>query len=215
MKMNKILLGHKFVANFLDSPVQLGMIYRMDDKQFIPALHFNDSFSDMNLDKWTNSGTKGMIKFSESTNVNISFGGSASTSIGKSEVKIKFIKKHSVAGAIQDAIIRSIRYQPIIEQLKKIWTDNDFINFPKNYIFVFEIVTAASGTLIYSEEANNEVVLKHSLEGPVSKIADLGSGNFEYVSNSKRTLEIIRNVAHKPLFKAFYFRKNWQPEILG
>jgi hypothetical protein len=215
MKMNKILLGHKYVANFLDSPLKLGMIFRMDDKQFIPALHFNDEFPKIDLGTVSSSGTKGMIKFSEAKNVEISFGGNASTNIGKSEVKMKFLRKHSIAGVIRDATIENIRYQPILSQLKEIWTKHDFINYLKEFIFIFDIVSASSGTLIYSEESNNEIILAQKANESISKIADLGSGNFEYVSNSKRTLEIIRTESHKPLFKTFYFDKNWKPEILG
>lgn len=213
--MNKVLMGHEYVANFLDAPVGIGMIYRMDDDQFIPAIHFNDDFPAVPLPPLIDSGTKGSIKFSESQDVAISFGGSASTGIGKSEVKLTFKKKRSVAGVIDDAAIDSLRYGKILPQLKSIWTARGYIKFLKDYIFVYQVVNAASGTLIYSEDSRNEVILKHTLAEGVTKLADLGSGNFEYVSNTKRTLEIIRNVAHKPLFKAFTFRKNWEPEHLG
>ena len=98
---------------------------------------------------------------------------------------------------------------------KTIWSDRGFVKYLREYFLVFQIVTAASGTFIYSEDRNNEVVLKHTLGEKVTKIADLGTGNFEYVSNTKRTLEIIRPVVHKPLFKAFRFKKSWEPEILG
>lgn len=213
--MNKVLQGERYVANFIDAPVRVGSIFRMDHDQFIPALHFNDAYPDIDMAKWTDSGTKGILKFSESKQVTISFGGGATSGIGKTEVKLKFTRSKSVAGAIQDASVSSIRYDNILAQLKQIWSDKGYVNFLEDYIFVFEVVTAASGTLIYSEEANNEVVLKHTLDNAVTKVVDLASGNFEYVSNTKRTLEIIRNVAHKPLFRAFTFRKNWQPRILG
>lgn len=213
--MNKVLAGHKYVANFLDAPVRIGMIYRMDDKQFIPALHFNDAHPGVDLAKWTDSGTKGIIKFSEAKEVSISFGGSAMSPVGQSEVKIKFHKKRSVAGVIMDAAINALRYQNVLKELKDIWTTGGYVNFLKDYIFVYDVVSAASGTLLYSEESKNEVVLRHTLGEKVTKLVDLGSGNFEYVSNTKRTLEIIRAVAHKPLFKAIQFRKDWEPEVLG
>ena len=215
MNMNKILLGYKYIANFLDAPVRIGMIYQMDDEQFIPVMHFNDAYPNIDLAKWTDSGTKATIQFTEAKDVDISFGASASSSIGSSEVKLSFKKSKSAAGVIKDAAIDSLRTANVIEDLKKIWTDKGYIKFNKKYLFVFEVVTAASGTLIYSEESKNQVVLKHKFDKAIGKIADLGSGEFEYISNTKRTLEIIRNVAHKPLFKAFYFRSNWQPEIVG
>jgi len=213
--MNKILLGHKYVGNFIDAPVRLGMIFRMDAQQFIPAMHFNDAYPAINLGKWTEAGSKGNIRFSETTSVSFSFGASATTGIGESELGIKFKKAKSVAGYVQDAVVERFGYSNILPQLKQIWTDQGYAKFYKEYVLVFEVVTAASGTLVYSEDRNNEVVLRHKLGVAVKKIADLGSGNFEFVSNSKRTLEIIRAVAHKPLFKAFRLRKDWRPEILG
>jgi len=213
--MNKVLAGHKYIANFLAAPVRIGMIYRMDDDQFIPAIHFNDDVPNIDLAKLTDAGTKGLIKFSEAQDVTISFGGSGSTTLGKSELKLVFIRKHSAAGAIQDAAIEELRYQKILKELKQIWVDRGYVKFLGDYVFVYNVVTAASGTLIYSEQSKNEVVLKHTLGDPVTGLAALASGNFEYVSNTKRTLEIIRNIAHKPLFKAFTFRKDWEPEVLG
>ena len=213
--MNKILLGHKYVGNFIDAPVRLGMIFRMDAQQFIPAMHFNDAYPDINLGKWTETGSKGNIRFAESTSVSFSFGVSATTGVGESELGIKFKKAKSVAGYVQDAAVERFGYSNILPQLKELWNAQGYSKYYKEYVLVFEIVTAASGTLIYSEDRNNEVVLRHKLGAAVKKIADLGSGNFEFVSNSKRTLEIIRAVAHKPLFKAFRLRKDWRPEILG
>lgn len=213
--MNMILAGYKYVANFLDEPVRIGMIYQMDDKQFIPAMHFNDAFPNIDLAKWISSGAAASLKFSDQKQVSIVIGGSASTGIGKSEIKFSFKKSRSVAGVLKDAVADSLRTDNVKDNLKQIWIDRGYEKFKKKYIFVFGVVTAASGTLIYSEESKNEVILKHKFDKPISKFADLGSGEFEYVSNTKRTLEIIRETAHKPLFKAFQFRDNWQPEILG
>ena len=215
IKMNKILGGHKYVANFLDAPIRIGMVFRMDEEQFIPAMHFNDAFPGIDLAKWIEAGTKGMLKFAEAKDVTISFGASAASGIGKSEVKFKFQRSKSVAGAIRDAAVENLRYGNVVKQLQQMWNDQGYVKFLKEYIFVYEIVTAASGSLIYSEDSKNEVVLKHTLDEKVTKLADLGSGNFEYVSNTKRTLEIIRPVVHKPLFKAFAFKKDWEPDILG
>lgn len=213
--MNKILQGHKYVANFIDEPVRLGMIYRMDDDQFIPVIHFSDAYPEIDLTTLIDSGSTGSIKFSVAEEVTISFGADASSRIGESEVKLKFNKSRSVAGVIQDAVVHSLRYGNLLSQLEQIWSDRGYVKHRDGYVFVFEVLAAASGTLIYSQDSKNEVVLKHTLGNPVTKLADLGSGNFERISSTKHTLEMIRNVAHKPLFKAFSFRKDWQPEILG
>jgi hypothetical protein len=214
-RMNRVLAGHQYVANFLDAPVRLGMIYRMDDEQFLPAIHFNDAFPELDLRRFADVGSEGSIKFSQAKDVSIAFGASASTKLGKSEVRLSFKRSKSVAGVIQNAAIESLRYENVLPQLQELWTERGYAKFRREYVFVFEVVTAASGTVIYSQDAKNEVVLSHALGAPVTKLADLGSGQFEYVSNTKRTLEIIRAVAHKPLFKAFWLRGNWEPEVLG
>lgn len=212
---NKVLAGYKYVANFLDAPVRIGMIYRLDDKQFIPAISFNDVFPEIDLGRWTDTGTPGNIQFTQSKDVSIKFSADVPSQIGKSEVKMNFSKSNTVAGALKDAIVESVRYENILPQLKSIWTDRGFMKYRREYVFVYQIVTAASGTVIYSEESKNEVVLKHKLGEPLGGMAELASGNVEFVKNTKRTIEIIRQVAHKPLFGAFRFLKTWEPEILG
>jgi hypothetical protein len=213
--MNKVLAGQQYVANFLEQPLSIGSIFRIDDDQFIPAMNINDAFPKLVLSQYIDSGSKGMLKFSEQQDVTISFGASATTNLGESEVSLKFKRSRSVAGALNDIIVDSLRYNPVLKQLQKIWQDEGFDKYWREYFLVFQTVTAASGTFIYSEDKNNEVVLKHKLGEKVTKIADLASGNFEYISNTKRTLELIRNTVHKPLFKAFRFKSNWEPEILG
>ena len=215
LKMNKILMGHQYVANFLDAPVRLGMIYKMDDRQFVPAMHFNDAFPDIDLSRWIEEGSSGDIKFTETRTVDFKFGGSADSPLGATEIGLKIKRSNSVAGVIKEGKVQSIRFEPIKEHLMRIWRDKGYDRFRTDYIFVYDIMTAASGTLIYTEERNNEIVLTHKLGQKVTKVLDLASGEFEYVSNSKRTLEIIRNTAHKPLFKAFRFRKSWEVEVLG
>lgn len=211
MKLNKVLPGYEYIANFMDEPVRLGMIYRMDEKQFIPALHFNDAFPGINLNPLIDTGSPGLLKFSKAKDVTITFGAGSTPA----QVRLKFKRARSVIGAMQDATQSTLRSAPIMNEIKKIWVDNGYDKFRSDYVFVFAVTTAASGTLLYSVERNNEVVLEQSGGQPVNKIADLASGKFEYVSNSKQTLEIIRAVAHKPLFKAFYLDAKWRPQIAG
>lgn len=211
MKLNKVLPGYKYIANFMDEPVSLGMIYRMDERQFIPALHVNDAFPGIDLSALTNTGSPAVIKFSDAKNVEVTFGAGSAPA----QVSFKFKRARSVVGAMQDASASTVSYVPIKKEIKQIWLDNGFDRFLQDYIFVFAVTTAASGTLLYSVERNNEVVLEQSEGAAVKKIADLASGKFTYISNRKQTLEIIRSVAHKPLFKAFRFDRQWQPQIVG
>jgi hypothetical protein len=138
-----------------------------------------------------------------------------SSGLADSEFKVNFKKARSIIGGLDSAIVEGLGFQNIKTQLKAIWTDNGFDKYRDSYVFIFSVVTAASGTLVYSVDKSNEVVLKNKLNQKVAKISDLASGQFEYVTNKKRTLEIIRQTAHKPLFKAFKFKADWEPEILG
>lgn len=209
------LNGQQYVANTLDQPVTIGSVFRVDDGQAILAAHVSDFDRKVNIRKFTSTGSKGTLKFSESRDVTIRFGGSATTNLGESEVSLKFRKAKSAAGALNDVFVDSLRYDPLLEALQKVWKARRYDKYLREYYLVFETVTAASGTLIFSEDRNNEVVLRHKMGSKVTKIADLASGEFEYVSNTRRTLESIRNVAHTPLFKAFRFKGNWEPEVLG
>ncbi|MGH9868498.1 MAG: hypothetical protein ACREAA_10095 [Candidatus Polarisedimenticolia bacterium] len=213
--LSRTLNGEQYVANILDQPIRIGSIFRIDDDQAILASHISDFDGKVDLAKYTSTGSKGTLKFSESRDVTVRFGGSATTGLGESEVSLKFKRARSAAGALSDVFVESLRYDPLLESLQKIWTKRKYDKYRREYYFVFQTVTAASGTLLFSEDRNNEVVLTHKAGEPVTKIADLASGDFEYVSNTKRTLEIIRTVAHTPLFKAFRFKASWEPEVLG
>lgn len=215
IKMNKVLPGHKYIANFLDAPVRLGTVYKMDHKQFVYAMHFNDAYPDVDLSKWIEQGSPGDIKFTDSTKVSVMLGGKAQSKLGKTQVGLKIKKAKTVAGVLRDAVVQTIGIENVKEMLWNLWRDRGFDQFISDYIFVYDQVVAASGTLIYSEESNNEIVLTHTRDEKVTTEAMLGSGEFEYVSNSKPTLEIIRNVAHKPLFKAVRFKKNGQTVVVG
>jgi hypothetical protein len=128
---------------------------------------------------------------------------------------MKFTRSRSGAGALSKVFVDSLRYDLLLEVLQKIWKDRKYDKYLREYFLVFETVTAGSGTLIFSEQKNNQVILRHEVGAKVTTLADLASGEFEYVSNTKRTLECIRNVAPTPLFKAFRFKRNWEPEVLG
>lgn len=39
------------VGNFIDAPISIGKIFRMDDNRFIPAINFNDAFPDVDQGK--------------------------------------------------------------------------------------------------------------------------------------------------------------------
>lgn len=211
--LNKVLPGQQYVANFMDEPLAVGKVYRMDDKQFIPALEPEDVFPGVTLN--IRSGSPGNITFNKGGEIKFSFGGSATSKIGKSQVSIEFRRRRTVAGAIKDAVVDQVAFLPLKKRLKDVWNEYGFSKYNDEYIFIYQVVTAASGTLVYSHEGSNTVVLEHTMGEGVTKVLDLASGKFAFESNKKATLEIIRPIAHKPLFKAFYFKKNWEPEILG
>src|SRR5688572_23108929 len=83
--LSRVLNGQQYVANILDQPVSIGTVFRIDDGQAILASHINDFDGGVDLRKYTSTGSKGTLKFSESKDVAISFGGSATTELGESE----------------------------------------------------------------------------------------------------------------------------------
>jgi hypothetical protein len=212
----KVVPGQSYVVNFDDSPVRIGHIYRMDENEPILALRFNDVFPGLSLAELTETGSQGDLKFTGKGGVDISFGveGSAGD-VGSAQVGFKFTKARTLVGALKDAAKSELAYGNIKTKLRQIWEEQGYDQYLDKYAFVFATVTAASGTLLFSLEKNNSVVLESKLKTPVKSLTALASGKFEYVTNTKRTFESIREVAHRPLFKAFTFNDKWEPQILG
>jgi len=213
-KGQKLFKGIDYIGNFLGEPIALGNIYRCDDRSFVLLANVSDLIPDLNLSSITDTGSKQNITYTKESNISVKVGAQADASVGKGEIELTFARKNSAFVSLKDVTVSTLKLQLLEERLKSVWKSkrykNDGINFA-----VFQIMNAQSGTVIFSEERNNKVVLKATTDEKLSSIAKAGSGNVEFVTNTKATLEIISNQPILPMFKGFYFDKNGEIEVIG
>jgi hypothetical protein len=58
-------------------------------------------------------------------------------------------------------------------------------------------------------------VLKASTDEKLTSVVKAGSGNVEFVTNTKATLEIISPEPILPMFKAFFYNRRGDIEVVG
>jgi len=215
-KSQRIFSSIGYIGNFLNTGVKVGDIYQLEDKQFILLANITDLAPELKLDETKLSvGTKGNISYTKESNVEVKFKGDASApQLAKGEVELNFKSKSSAFVSLKDTITTEIKMELIREVLKKVWTDK---KYKKNgrHVLIAQTVEAASGTVIYSEEKGNKVVLKATVDEAITSVAKIGGGQVEFVSNSKATLEMISTVSFTPLFKALYLKGNGNFEMVG
>jgi hypothetical protein len=215
-KSQRIFSGVGYFGNFLNTGLQVGDIYQMDDRQFIPLANIADLDPAIVLDSSKLSvGTRSNLSYTRESYVEIKFKGDASAPhLAKGEVELNFKRKNSAFVSLKDTETTAIRMELIRQALVRVWNERGYKNNGR-HVLVFETVRAASGTIIYSEEKNNKVILKAKADEAVTSVVKLGSGEFEYVTNAKATLELISTVSYTPMFKALYIKRNGNFEILG
>lgn len=214
-KSQRVFSGIGYVGNFLNTGVKVGDIYQLDDRQFILLANITDLASELKLDTSKLSvGTMGNLKYTKESNVEVKFNGDASApNLVKGEIQLNFKSRNSAFISLKDTVTTEIKMELIRESLKQVWLDK---KYKKNgrHVLVSQIVEAASGTVIFSQERNNKVVLKATADEAITSIAKMGTGQLEFVLNTKATLESISTIPYTPLFKALYLKTNGNFEML-
>lgn len=215
-KSQRILSSIGYIGNFLNSGVRVGDLYQMDDRQFILLGNIQDLASSLTLDASKLSvGTKSNLSYTKESNIEVRFKGDASApSLEKGEVELNFKSRKSAFVSLKEATITEVKVELIREALKQVWNDK---KYKKNgrHVLISQTVAAKSGMVIFSQERNNKVVLKATADDGVTSVVKLGSGAFEFVSNSKATLETISTEPFVAMFKAVYLKPNGNFELLG
>ena len=214
-KINKAFKSLGFIGNFLNTDVKVGNIYRIDDGVFHLVTSLKTHAPDLDIEKLINTGPNNKLKLTKEAGVEIKLGTEAESGIGESQVEILFEKKNSWVVALDQAKVMEIPEEDIIDACRRIWEEQDYQRQPMRYVVITALVEAASGTVIYSEDRKNRVVLSQELGNNVIKALDLASGEFSFSINTKETLEIITTEQHVPLFKAMRLKNNGSFELFG
>jgi hypothetical protein len=216
-KSQRVFKGINLIGNFIERPLRLGDIVLNDDGQHMIYGNIEDFTDGFSLKGKTETSNKSDLKYTSESNIDVTIGGSANTTVAKGEIELKFNSKNS-AFIVLKKIKRSVVKLGLVETaLKDFWESRGLNKIGKrdNYHFIAEIIEAESGTVIFSEEKDNKVVITGKNNVPLTSLAAIGDGKVEYVSNSKSTLEIISDTPIQPLYTAVKFKSNGHFEIVG
>jgi hypothetical protein len=213
-KAQKMFRGIDYIGNFLGEPIALGNIYRCDDKSFVLLANIADLIEEPDLSSITVSSRKQNITYTKESSVTVKLGAEGNSIAGKGELELNFNRKNSAFVALKDVTISQIKVELLRDQLKDLWAKKKYANNGR-HIVVNQVMEAGSGTVIFSNDRNNRVVLKATSNEKLTSPAKAASGSVEFVTNTKATLEIISTEPILPMFKAFYFNRRGEIEVVG
>lgn len=216
-RTQKVLSGLDLIANFVERPLRVGDIVLNDDGQHLIWGNIEDVVDGFSLQGKLAESSKADLKYTSESGVKVSIGGSAGTAVAKGEIEITFNRKNSAFVSLRQITRTSLKLALVSDALDAYWKIKGF-HKPSNrnrYHFITETIEAASGTVIFSQEKGNKVVITGKNNTPLGSIATAGEGRVEYVSNARSTLEIISDARIQPLYTAVRFRANGHVEIVG
>lgn len=212
-KSQKILSGLNLIGNFIERPLKVGDIVLNDDGQhnlwgniadLVPGFSMEGKFSVSNpVD----------VEYTSESGVGVDLSGAAASG----ELTLNFGMKNSAFVSLKQVVRTTVSLGLVDAVLKQYWKEKNFDSIlnRKKYHFICEVLSADSGTVIYSEDKDNKVKLKGKNNTPLSSLALAAEGNVEYVSTSKATLNIISATPINPLYSAVRFRGNGNFEVVG
>lgn len=217
LKKQRILSGLNLIGNFLERPLKVGDIVINDDGQHLIWGNIEDVIDGFSISGKTVTSNKSDVKYTTESNIIVTMGGAANSSVASGQVQLQFNKTNSAFVVLKQCSTISIKLGLINDKLSEYWKQKGFDKMTNRikYHFINSILNAESGVVIFSEERNNKVVLTGTSSTPISSIGIIGKGDVEYVSNSKSTLEIISNSPIQPLYSAVRYKANGNFEVVG
>ncbi|MFZ1560394.1 MAG: hypothetical protein WAT37_10745 [Saprospiraceae bacterium] len=216
-KSQKVFSNFKLIGNFIERPLKVGDIVLNDDGQHLIWGNIEDIVDGFSLTGKIEVSNRADLKSTSGKDVAISIGGTANASVAKGEIQLKFNSKNSAFISLKKIKRSSLKLALVDVKLKEYWEQKG-LDKPKNrnkYHFIVEVIEAESGTVIFSQEKGNNIVITGKNNTPLTSIAVVGEGKVEYVSNSKSTLEIISETTTQPLYTAVKYKGNGNFEIVG
>jgi uncharacterized protein YbdZ (MbtH family) len=216
-RSQRVLSGLKLIGNFVERPLKLGDILLNDDGQHLIWGNIEDVIDGFSLAGKTVETRKADLKYTSESGVDVKLGGAADSGVAKGDIQLSFRARNSAFVALKGIRRVSVKLALIEAQLRQYWNEKGF-DKPGNrrkYHFIAEMVEAASGTVIFSQERGNTIVLSGRGDTLLKSVSDAGNGRVEYVSNTKSTLEIISENPFQPLYTAVRFKADGSFEIVG
>lgn len=216
-KSQKIFSGLGLFGNFIERPLRVGDIVLNDDGQHLIWGNIEDVIDGFSLEGKIDETNKADLKYTSESNIDVSIGGTANTNVANGEIQLKFNSNNSAFVSLKQIKRSAVRLALIDTPLKEYWKQKGFDKPIKRrkYHFISDVIEAESGTVIFSQDKGNTVVIKGKNDIPLTSLAVVGDGKVEFVTNSKSTLEIISETPIQPLYTALRYRANGNFEIVG
>ncbi|WP_113924806.1 hypothetical protein [Cognataquiflexum aquatile] len=216
-KSQRILRSQKLIGNFLSKPLQIGDIVQNDEGQHLIIGNIVNLIPGFSLQGKIVTSPKFQFKVASESNISVEIGGTATAPIAQGEIQLKFNSKNSAFVVLKNAVRSSVALGLVENELKSYWKSKGY-DQPGNrnkFHFINDIIESESGTMIFSEEKSNTVVIKGKNNTPLTSVSVVGEGKVEYVTNTKATLEIISESPIMPLYGAVRIKANGKFDIVG
>jgi hypothetical protein len=211
-RSQKIFRGIDYIGNFLAEPIALCNVYRCDARSFVLLANLQD-FVDISLDQHIVQGTKQNVSFTKESSVSVKAGVGGDVHAGRGELELNFQRKNSAFVSLKNVVVSQVKLGLLSDTIGELWKRKKY-RTNGSVIIVNQILEAESGTVIFSQERNNRVVLRATTSESLSSVGKTASGNVEFVTNSKATLEIISPEPMLPMFKAFYLDNKGRIQVV-
>lgn len=216
-RTQRTLSGLKLMGNFVERPIRVGDIVLNDEGQHLIWGNIEDVIDGFSLAGKTVETRKADLKYSAESGVEVQLGGGVGTGVAAGDIQLTFRSKNSAFVSLKGVRRISVKLALIETQLRRYWNEKG-LDRPLNrskYHFIAEVVEAASGTVIFSQDKGNRVVLSGKNNASLASLADVGRGKIEFVSNTKSTLEVISENPFQPLYTAVRLKANGQFDLVG
>lgn len=214
-RSNHLFAGSGYYGNFLRIPIKIGDVFQLSNGGPVKKGNI-EKLAGISLKEAVESSTEANFKLTTGKELAVSFGANAALKLGKGEVLLEFKRSNSAFVSLNDAKTQVLLVGIIEDALKEYWNKKGYNTGAnrRSFIIISSVIECASGTVIFSQEKNNKVVLKASTDTEVKSIKAMGSGQFEYVSNSKATIEMISAKTMQPLYSGLWIRANGKFEVI-
>lgn len=216
-RSQRVFSGLNLIGNFVERPIRVGDIVLNDDGQHQIWGNIEDVIDGFKLEGKTVVANKADLKYTSESGIDVSIGGTTNSPIAAGEIQLKFNSKNSAFISLKQIKRTSVKLAMIDTELKAYWEQKGFnkLLHRNKYHFISEVIEAESGTVIFSQDMGNTVLIKGKNNTPLTSIAVVGEGKIEYVNNSKSTLEIISETPIQPLYTALRYKANGDFETVG
>lgn len=218
MNLQNIEINGQNYQYDLNAFPELGDVYVIDDRDITKLGDIKSLFEDFeNYIETMNSSEK--IEITQANKVIIDIGAKVdSEAIAKGEIGIKFTKENSIVCAFQVSNYSNLNILNLDSRILEHFLKEKKYAGPikrKKVYFVSSVLKCKSGTFLFSQNKDNNVILEVENNKSVNGLLDAASGK---ISIKKQKSNVIKQIFDKPkniFFKAHALKKNGTWELIG